>query len=377
MKIVFVLDGFEIGGTELNAVRTLEAFARRDFAVTVLHFKDDGPLKQRMDAIGHEMVHCRTAGFHSPLLPLRFASIVRELRRLRPSVIHTQMIYGNIFCAAAGMLIGRPVITSRRWKDKVPRRAMIPMNAWAHRHSALVLPNASALTGLLLKEGVGPARIEVHQNFIDDSSLRLLPATERASWRASLGLPADAIAIGCVARFTTEKRHDVLIDAFRIVADQVPQARLVLVGYGSEQARLEERVRGLSLDGRVFFTGLLPHAPLASQLFDIACLASDNEGFPNSIVEASACGVPIIATLVGGTPDVLIEGVTGLGIAVADVEGTAAAMQSLAVNPELRQRYGEAGRDLVIERFSETAAIDRLIGIYRRVAEQHPVNDAD
>ncbi|HYW49610.1 MAG TPA: glycosyltransferase [Gemmatimonadaceae bacterium] len=369
MTIAFLIDGFSIGGTELNSTRTLEAFARRGVRVSVLHFHRDGELRERIAAAGHDMVHVPIAPLWSPRIAIRVGALANTLRRLRATVVHSQDVYSNILGVAAGRMLRRmPVLTSRRWKDQVPRPGFTPMNAWAHRRSTLVLPNSPALIETLQSEGVRTDRIAVHENFIDDAALTLMPAEARARWRQSLGIPGAAVVVGCVARLTPVKRHDVLIDAFAIVARAMPDAMLVLVGDGEIRHQLEGQVDAAGLRGRVVFTGTLPNFPLSQQLFDIAVLTSQNEGFPNSLVEASACAVPLVSTRVGGVPDVLIEGETGLSVPIADVAQTAAAILALATDPAQRRRMGDAARTLVRSRFSETAAVDRLLALYARVS---------
>lgn len=369
MNIGMVMDGFGIGGTELNATRTLEAFARRGQLVTVLHFHADGPLRSRIAEAGHRMIHVPIVPLWSPRIALRTAALARCFRQLELDVVHTQDVYSNILGVAAGRVLSRlPVISSRRWKDQVLRKGMTPMNAWAHRQSTLVLPNSPALVETLRNEGVKTSQIIVHENFVDDQALELLPDRERMVWRAELGIPANALVVGCVARLTAVKRHDILVDAFAVVARTHPDAVLALVGDGELRSALGEQVVACGLQHRVVFTGTLPNAPLPQQLFDVAVLTSANEGFPNSLVEGSASGVALVATSVGGVPDVLIEGQTGLTVPVADVERTAAAIGRLLDDAPLRRTMGAAGRALVIERFSESAAVERLLGIYRTVA---------
>ena len=369
MKIAFLIDGFDIGGTELNAARTLESLARRGLAVDVFHFHADGPLRTRIAAAGHRLWHIPVVSLKSPRIVLRIASLAAAIRRSGATVIHTQDVYTNILgVAAARVLLRRPVLTSRRWKDDVPRKALTPLNAWAHRNSTLVLPNSPALIASLHGEGVPDARISVHENFIDDSALSPLSPDARQAWRRSLGIRDGALVIGCVARLSRVKRHDVLLAAFAAALPAVPDAQLVLVGDGETRVALAEQARALGVAGDVIFTGTLPHQPLPQQLFDIAVLTSENEGFPNSLVEASACGVPLVATRVGGVPDVLLEGQTGLGVEVGDVANTAAALSLLLRDGPRRERYGASGRAEVVSRFSETAAIDRLLGLYGRVS---------
>jgi glycosyltransferase involved in cell wall biosynthesis len=369
VNIAIVMDGFSIGGTELNATRTLEAFSRRGVHVNVLHFHQTGELHARIEAAGHHLVHVPIVPLWSPRIIARIAALAQALKCLNVSVVHTQDVYSNILgVAAARMLTRIPVLSSRRWKDEVPRRGMTALNAFAHRQSSLVLPNSPTLTATLLAEGVQRAKIAVHENFIDDKSLSLLPNDRKAAWRVAHGIPYDSLVIGCVARLTRVKRHDVLLESFAIAARQSSRVVLVLVGDGDMRPSLEQRADALGIRERVIFTGTLPNSPLPQQFFDVCVLTSENEGFPNSVVEASACGVPLVSTLVGGVTDILIEGETGIGVGVADVEGTANALLTLLNDAGLRQRMGDAGRALVTARFSESAAIDRLLGIYAKAA---------
>jgi glycosyltransferase involved in cell wall biosynthesis len=369
VNIAFLLDGFAIGGTELNATRTLEAFARRSIRVTVLHLHSGGALHDRVKATGHRMVHIPIAPLWSPRNAVRAFAVANALRTMKATLLHSQDVYTNVVAVVAGStLLGLPVITSRRWKDDVPRQILTPMNAWAHRQSALVLPNSGALTSTLIAEGVRSERIVVHENFVDAAALTLRSTDDVLQWRRALGIPARAIVVGCVARLGSVKRHDVLVDAFAAVQAQIADAHLVLVGDGSERQALHERVLAHGMEARVTFTGTLPNTPLSQQLFDIAVLTSANEGFPNSLVEASACGVPLVATRVGGVPDVLVEGETGFGVEVGDVMGTRDALLALLQDAGLRERLGANGRARVAARFSEAAAVERLVSIYERVS---------
>jgi glycosyltransferase involved in cell wall biosynthesis len=346
VSYIFLIDGFGLGGTELNAARTLEALSRRNIRVTVVHFQADGALHDRVASSGHDMLHVPVVPLWSPRIVSRVSALAATFRRAQAAVIHSQDVYSNILGVAATRMSRRPILTSRRWKDDVPRAVLTPLNAWAHRHSTRVLPNSGTLAPTLLAEGVRAARIAVHENFIDDAALARLHPDDVRAWRVRLGIPVDALVVGCVARLSRVKRHDVIID-------------------GADRGACEARVRERGLQNSVVFTGTLPNAPLSQQLFDVAILASENEGFPNALVEAAACGVPLVSTLVGGVTDVLVPEETGIGVAVGNSPETAEAILTLLRDAAMRQRLGSAGRARVAARFSETAAMTRLLDLYR------------
>ena len=371
MNTAFLLDGFDVGGTELNATRTLESLGKRGVTLDVIHFHRDGELRQRIANAGHRMHHLPIVPLRSPRVLGRVLALAERIRKTGAQLVHAQDVYTNILGAAACRQMGSPpIVTSRRWKDEVPNRWLTPLNAWAHRSSALVLPNSGSLTETLVREGVRESRIEAHQNFIADAALQPLPSEERAQWRRSLGIADQATVIGCVARLTRVKRHDVLIDSFRLIAEIAPDAVLLIVGDGELRAELQGQVNGAGMEDQVIFTGTLLNTPLPQQLFDIAVLTSENEGFPNALVEAAACAVPIVAPPVGGVVDVLLDGQTGLTVPVGDTQLTARVLLSLLHDRHLRTSLGANGRKLVAASFSESVAIDRLLKIYEKVGRR-------
>ena len=151
------------------------------------------------------------------------------------------------------------------------------------------------------------------------------------------------------------------------MAREVPDATLVLVGEGECRPAIEAQAAQVGIRERVRFTGTLPNSPLPQQLFDVCVLTSTNEGFPNSLVETSAASVALVSTRVGGVPDVLVEGTTGIGVAIGNVAGTAHALLTPLRDAPRRERMGAAGRALVRDRFSESAAVDRLLALYEQV----------
>jgi glycosyltransferase involved in cell wall biosynthesis len=239
-------------------------------------------------------------------------------RRLHPDVVLSFFAYPYGFCAVlvAGCL-RRPVVVSCRGSDinhlarPRARRALI---GWALRRCHTVVVVSRALATSVAALGVPAERIRVMPNGIDGD--RFHPR-DRAAARRTLNLPAEQRLVVCVSRLSHEKGIDILADATaRLPAD----VRVVVVGDGAERSALCARVRALGLNDRFHFTGTRPHDEIPAWLAaaDVAVLASRSEGHPNAVVEALACGRPVVATHVGGVPDVITRAADGIVVAPED-----------------------------------------------------------
>ena len=147
IRVGYCIDTLDIGGTELNAVRTLEALDRQRFAVTVFHIHASGPLRARYEALGVPLVHVPIGRVYAPRTARQGARFLRLLRREGIEVVHTHDLYTNIFAAPWARLAGCRVIASRRWLDAAPRAGLRPLNRWSYRFAHRVISN-SALASL-------------------------------------------------------------------------------------------------------------------------------------------------------------------------------------------------------------------------------------
>ena len=178
----------------------------------------------------------------------------------------------------------------------------------------------------------------------------------------SLGIPPGAPLIGTVGRLCEVKRHDLLIRAFRQVHARLADARLLLVGDGPWMGRLHELVAGLGLTDRVHFAGYQPRPERYLQAMDVFALTSQSEGMPLVVLEAWASGVPVVATRVGGLPELVEDGRTGILVDFGDNAALAHALGDLIADPSRARRVGEAGRDRVESRYS----LRRMADEYQR-----------
>ena len=373
IRVVHVLDNLNIGGTELNAVRTAERLDRSRFDVQFLCLQANGPLRARLDRAG---IPVRPVPISSLLSvsALRRGLEIRDLvRREGIDVVHAHDPYANVLAAPFVRLAGRgAVIASQRWWRSVHRDRIRAANRFAYRFAHRVLANSSAIGELVVREeGVNRERVVVIPNFVDEEAFTPLTTERRAELRAKVGLADDDVAVGVVANLYPVKNHAMLLRAAALLSTEWPRVRFVLVGDGAEREALERIARELRIADQVLMAGRVTNEPGFPGIFDIAVLTSWEEGFPNWIVEAMAAGRPVVATRVGGVPDAVIEEETGLLVPTDDHTAMARALDRLLRDEDLRIRLGAASTVRARSQYHVTAVMSRLESLYAELASRY------
>ncbi|RIZ69978.1 MAG: glycosyltransferase [Methylococcales bacterium] len=368
VRIAYCIDSFDIGGTELNAVRTAEALDPERFELCVAHLQADGPLRERYEKLGVHMVHFPIPNLYSPQTVRQGVRFARFLRDWDADISHTHDIYSNIFYVPWARLTGKcRVIAGRRWWYDAPRPGLIPLNRWSYRLAHRILANSGEVAKLLAREeGVSLDKIVEIPNFLAKTAFDRLDEASRIAQRRAWGVPDGAFAIGIVARLAPVKNHALLLLAVEQLA---PRFHLVLVGDGPSRSELSKLAHQLNIEHRVHFAGEVISPLNLHQFFDASVLCSLNEGFPNSVIEALAAARPVVATAVGGVIDVVTDGVTGILVSLGDPARLAGALQLLEADPLLCIRLGESGREAVREKFHQDIVIGELSTLYEALAD--------
>lgn len=367
LRVVHVLGSLDVGGTELNAVRVMERLDRSVYDLHIVLLSADGPLLSRIEALGAPVKRLRVRGLWRPSTLLRLRDLLSYLRELDPDVVHAHDIYSNILTVPVARAAGVPrVIASRRWWTSTNRLILRPLNALAYRLAHVVLANASSVRALVLAHHrLSPHRVVTVPNFIEDSSFTRPSSDVLDEMRERFGLRRGGPVIGCIANLRAVKGHEVLIDAFAEVVRSIPGVQLVLVGEGSRREAIQRQASDRGVADRVHMVGHQPSRPSPCWIFDVAVLSSHGEGFPNALLEAMACGRPVVATRVGGVPDVVRDGETGRLVARGRADEMSAALIDLLQSPGRVSQLGAAGRRVAEREFSEAIVMGALDELYR------------
>jgi glycosyltransferase involved in cell wall biosynthesis len=225
---------------------------------------------------------------------------------------------------------------------------------------------------VLVEGGIDPRIIEIVPDGIDFST----HAGEKKSdyLRRELSLDADSYLVGIVAHLTDHKGHTYLIQATKILKERAPKIKIIVVGEGPLMMDLTKQSRQIRVEDVVFFLGFRNDVPQILASLDLFVLSSYLEGMGSSIMDAMAHKLPVVATRVGGIPEVVIDGKTGLLVPPRKPEALAEAILKIYHDPSLALRFGQMGYEVVHQNFSAESMATRILGVYHRLAKRKNVD---
>ncbi len=360
IRVCQVVYRFDLGGLE-NGVVNLANRMDDEFEVSICCLARNGNAASRLkkDTAVYEML--KPEGF-SPAYLLRLWSFFRKERF---HIVHTRNWAGIEAAIAAKLAGGSRVIHSEHGTDfsNVPKRRL-----WGRKSGQWAIDQFIAVSPQLvkdLKELVGISKpITLIQNGVDLE--RFSPG--KSNVRVELGIPADAFVALFVGRLETVKNVSGIIRAFRklIYNEECGQFRLVLAGDGTLREQLISEARALGIEDKVIFAGARNDIPELLRSADCLVLNSYSEGLPNVVLEAMACGLPIIATAVGSLPE-LLKGERGYLIDVNDSDALSVALRAMCFDVELRSDYAINARDYVSRYYSLGQMVENYQAAYREV----------
>lgn len=287
--------------------------------------------------------------------------MLKLFRQQKVDVIHTHHFNQLFYSLIAAKLLGIRIIHTEHSIEAYKRRhlrwALKAMSLLCHHVTAIGADGHQVLRG---KVGISPMRLSVIRAAVDLARF----GVDRSAARAALGLkPEEAVAV-IIARLYPEKNHQLLLAAFKLVVQDLPGARLLIVGDGVEQANIEQQIAHLDLGRQVLMLGVRRDIPQILAASDVFVLCSDREGLPIAVLEAMAASRPVVATRVGDLPLVVRDGQTGLLVNARDPVGLAGAIRTLLRDRPRAQRLGEQGRHLVEREYNLTRMLQEHEKLY-------------
>jgi glycosyltransferase involved in cell wall biosynthesis len=288
---------------------------------------------------------------------------------VQPDVVQTHAVKSHFLARLAGLPRRAPWIAFHHgytWPD-LRARLYNRLDRWSLRAAVKVLTVSDPFRRQLRARGVPAERIQIVHNAVQpDWAAEARNPENAAALRAEMNIAPDRDVVLVVGRLSREKDHLALLDAVSLLPISL-SPHLVIVGDGPERPRIEERIARFGLAARVTLTGQQSSAEPYYGIANLAVLSSRSEGSPNALLEAMAAGVPVVATAVGGVPEIATDGETALLVKPGDARALAEAMGRLLGDRPLGSQMAARARQLVRERFTPEERTKRLVEIYRGV----------
>jgi glycosyltransferase involved in cell wall biosynthesis len=364
VKALFLCQNLGVGGAEELILGASAALPSVGVQAGVVALTRRGPIADEIAAAGVPL-HL-VAGQPGPRDPTAFLRLVRLLQREQPDIVHTFLIVAGIYGRLAAFAAGVPLVLAAEQNvyARKPRRHALLERALAARTYRVVA--CCEVVGRYYQQQVGvpSSKVAVLYNAVRFG--RRPQPTDGETARFALKLPPDALVIGTLGRLTEQKGQRILLQAVASLVRDTPNVVLFLAGDGPLREELESEAARLGLADRARFLGLRRDRATLYAAMDIFVLPSRWEGLSLALVEAMGAGRAVVATDVGGNPEVVRDGRTGLLVPATDSGALAGALERLARDRQVRAVLGEVAAADARSRFSIEQHVTRLAALYRQ-----------
>ncbi len=374
-KVLFLIDHLHMGGAERMLAAVAPRVVARGNTVRVCVLDRD-PHPAMADDLIAAGVPVDRVPFGRIVDPPRWRQLYKYLGEQRPDVVHTQLEIANVAGLTLSKRLGLPTVSTlhtiepRQAPSRSELRRRLERRILSRCADRVVCVSQALLDFCRNEHGMPADRLRLLHNGIDIGAFRPLLGEARNRVRRSMGLAPDAPVFITVAVLRRPKGIEFMIRAFALLCRRDPDARYLIVGSGDDRERLEALAWDLGVSAQVIFAGMRDDIPELVAASDVFVLPTLTEALPTVLAEAAASGTPIVASAVGGVPEMVEDGETGLLVPPSDSEALAEACGRLLADPALRQRMGKAARGLAMDRFDLELHADRLCGLYDRVLAQ-------
>lgn len=360
LRVLFLLTSMPVGGAETLLVNLVRRLDRRRFAPEIVCLKEPGPLGEMLAAempVHSDLLACK---YDLRILP----RLMKLMRRPQADAVVTvgagdKMFWGRIAAHLAGVPVVASALHSTGWPDGVGRLNRL-LTGWTDAFIGVADAHADHL---VQNERFPAAKVNTIYNGVD---CERFASQDASAIRQELNIPLDAPVVGILAALRPEKNHELFLAGAEEIRLAIPDAHFIIVGDGPKRAELEQLAAELSISDAVHFVGSRSDIPALLSACDVVALTSHNEASPVSILEALACGKPVVASNVGSVRETVVDGETGRLFPAGNLAAYVGATVDLLNSPAERQRMGAEGRRRVEARWS----LESMVRGYEQLIER-------
>ncbi len=360
MKVLHIVLSLEPGGLEKMTILLARSLQGKGVQTVLATLSHEGALQKEAEEQGVWVANFpKKDGFDFRVV-WRLAGFIRKNRF---DVVHTHNLAPLLYGTPAGRLAGCATVNTRHGRAGL----IAPSLVWGMTQKVITV-SEDAKRQLLKNNRIRESKVEVIYNAIDTGRFANSPQTDaRQSYRRLFNWKDDEYVFGMIARLSPEKDHETLIRAFRNVAGECPCARLAIVGSGPLLNDLESMARDSGVRDRIDFMGYRREIPFLLSAMDCVVLSTKQEGVSITLLEAMAAARPVIATKVGGNPEVIVDGETGLLTPAGDHEALAESMINVMRNPDYASGLGHAARQRARRMFHLDQMAEKYLRVYHSI----------
>ena len=380
IRLLEFMTNLATGGTEKQVLNLIKRLDREKYEVFLGCLGCWGDLledvKNECLAIDEYPIN-HMYGYRTLRQQLKFS---RSLAQRNIQLVHSYNFYSNVFCVPAARYARVPCVASIRSLGVYLTPMQCRVHNWVCRLADVVLVNAEAIRRWMLEQGFPERKLRVIRNGVDFA--RFQGMEDNGALRQELGIPRNAPVVVMLSRLDSNKGAEYFLEAAPRIVRNCPDAHFLVVGegrvfdgnYGLQpdlalSQQLHQRALQLGMGDRMHFTGMRSDVPDILAMAAVSVLPSFSEGISNTLLESMAAGVAVVATNVGGTPEVIRNGHDGLLVPPGNVEAIADAVSSILLNPLLATRLSVQGRERVSKTFTFDNMVRQTEEVYAEILE--------
>jgi len=357
-EIWFLIGQLPVGGTERTLLDLARNLDQSRYAVTIWTIKDEGRLiKEVSEFVDYRSL--KASGKSDVLAPLRF---IREVRKQQPDIIQSFLYYDNLLARFSGLTTqNASIITGVRAIPEEPPLLRRVSERYTFGLSDLIVSNSQAGMEYVIARGANPEKVEVIRNGRQISKFVSGSASERVCQQ--LQIDGDLPVVGTVGRLVRRKGHLDLLNAWPLVLNAYPDAQLLFVGDGPEREGFEAKATELGCRESVTFAGHRDDVPDMLDLMDVFVFPSHFDGLPGALIEAMIAELPIVATPVDGSAELIDDGVTGMFVPPRNSEEISRRVTDMLDDADMRENLGTAASEYARKEF----ALENMVAKFEKL----------
>jgi len=363
VKILYLITELNVGGAEKALARIVAHLNRDRYDALVACLHEPGLVADEIRAAGSRVVNLDMRSRTDLRVIYR---LFKLLRQERVQIIHSYLFHANLLARLVGKLARVPIIISSERTMEMEGRIRLLLNRLTSPLADRVIAVARRVRDFAVKSiGVPSEKLVVIYNSVEISEYQ--GGVDVARIREELEIDPAHTVVGTVSRLDEAKGIRYFLQAVPEVLIRNSEVSFLIVGDGSQRRELERLARDLGIESRVIFAGYRPDVVKMLAIMDVFVLPSLYERFPNAVLEAMAIAKPVVATRVGGTPEAVEDGVTGLLVPPRDPKALAEAIIALLQDRERAEAMGRAGRERVERYFSAERMVQETEALYEEL----------